>query len=80
MMADFLQRFPSVVAAVEEGGVLGLREVEQFGDGESHGGRLGKTRALATEKASVLLRNGVGRFWDSRLWRWKNIFSRNRRS
>jgi hypothetical protein len=41
------------VAAVKQGGVLGLRQVEQFGDGESHGGRLGETTFLAKEKASV---------------------------
>jgi len=44
---DLLERFPRVMAAVEEGGVFGLREIEQFGNREVHAGRLGELRLLA---------------------------------
>jgi hypothetical protein len=38
---DFLERFPGELAAAEDGGVFGLREVKQVGWFE-HGGKLGE--------------------------------------
>ncbi len=50
---DFLQRFPRELAAVEDGGVFGLRQVKQVGWFE-HGGKLMETRAAAKGNGAVL--------------------------